>query len=358
MNIRKKRLAILSSHPIQYNEPIFNYLRKYFELEVFYFGRNRKNYFDKEFGRFVEPSKVRGYKRTYLKGISFSQDYYKSFNRFVFPFFIFYRLDYILIYGWNNWSQVFALLFTPRRTKVLFRGDSKLKKNSENQIKKLILRVLFERVDAFLSVGVLNDTYFQYYHRSHPLIIRFPHVVENIKLEFQPSEYPTLGFVGKFTENKQLPVFLDVFAELSIFLPKTRALVAGSGNIFLENYLNQKKNVEYRGILSFHECRSIYSSIDYLIVPSIDETWGFVVNEALIMGTKCVAWPGVVAASELLRDKSQGLVVSSVEQAVEYILDDWGNGASDCREDVARKYKAAFDINSVIDSVAVKILEL
>ena len=68
----KKKIAIISTHPIQYYAPLFNLLAKKIEIKVFYtWGEESIKKFDPGFGKKVEWDipLLEGYNFQFLKNL-------------------------------------------------------------------------------------------------------------------------------------------------------------------------------------------------------------------------------------------------------------------------------------------------
>lgn len=119
-------------------------------------------------------------------------------------------------------------------------------------------------------------------------------------------EEPRIGFVGRFVEEKGLPVLLEAFAKLRTEYPKAKLVlvgqregVAGGGVMdrIQANIEQLGESVELRGKVSEAELWRIYESLDILALPSVNryEAFGMVQIEAMMTGSLVVAsdLPGV-----------------------------------------------------------------
>lgn len=100
-----------------------------------------------------------------------------------------------------------------------------------------------------------------------------------------------LLFVGRFSQEKNIPFLLRAFAALRDESPTPRLLLRLVGYGPLESHLrtvcaelNLDATVEFRGPLSQKELPAIYHDADALVLPSLHETWGLVVLEAMACG--------------------------------------------------------------------------
>lgn len=119
-------------------------------------------------------------------------------------------------------------------------------------------------------------------------------------------------FVGRAAREKGLQVLLRAWERSSLGAPDAALLLVGAQ---LRAEPGPSAGVHALGAARAHELRSIYSSVDVLVVPSIAtrtfrEPWGLVVNEAMNRGLPVIASDAVgAAAGGLVRDDRSGIVV-------------------------------------------------
>ena len=75
-------------------------------------------------------------------------------------------------------------------------------------------------------------------------------------------------------------------------------------------------SVKFFGFVQPHEIAFYYAQADVLVVPSVSEPWGFVVNEALSCSLPVVCSPQVGAAYDLITEGETGFVCESVDEYV------------------------------------------
>ena len=139
----------------------------------------------------------------------------------------------------------------------------------------------------------INEMVFNYHVK--PLNI---HALHNI-----PEDAITLLFVGALDKAhyfKGLPILLKALS--SSHLSKFHLFVVGGGRLLsyyktLANKLNIMDRVTFLGKIKSEVLASYYKSVDYTILPSINqnEAFGIVLVESLACGTPCLAsnLPGV-----------------------------------------------------------------
>jgi len=213
----KYKLAILTSHPIQYQAPLFQKLTKQPEIELIVYFRKKPIEYDKEFGQKFQWDipLLEGYKYKFLdSGFSISKELKQR------------NFDAILIYGWNSWVNWLAVLTAKRLgIKILLIGENPLnqellKPKWKIIIKKIILGWLFRRVSAFLYIGEENKKFYKFYGVPDEKLFFAPYAVDNERFiearkslsENRKSLREKLGikendvvilFVGKLIEKKR-----------------------------------------------------------------------------------------------------------------------------------------------------------
>lgn len=89
-----------------------------------------------------------------------------------------------------------------------------------------------------------------------------------------------LVFIGSLIERKGLSVLLDAMEVLAQKAPAVSLDVYGPGNTNAWNF--NQEGVSYRGVIPFGDTQKIVAKYDLLILPSLHDGWGVVVNEALL----------------------------------------------------------------------------
>ena len=113
-------------------------------------------------------------------------------------------------------------------------------------------------------------------------------------------------FVGRLVEVKNLDFLIKVFNDLKEYT----LYIAGFGK--LESYLKSiaDDNIVFLGAIDNTKLTEIYQKNDVFILPSISETWGLVVEEALNNGMPVLVSDRVGCASEIVNE-TNGLIFKS-----------------------------------------------
>lgn len=346
------RLAILTSHPIQYQAPLFRELAKRADLTVYFAHRatqadQAKAGFGVEFEWDVDL--LSGYEHVFLRNVA-RQPGLDRFTGCDTPE-IGDRLggshfDALVINGWHRKSFIQALIGAKRRgIPVLVRGDSQLgtpRTRLKMAAKDLAYRAFLRAFDAALYVGQRSREYWTHYRYPPQRLFYSPHCVD---IEWFSRRATTaartalrtrLGisaetkialFAGKLVPFKRPHDLISSMAQLKAKGRRVGVLVAGSGP--LQPGLAQvarENGVPYYclGFCNQTDIPSAYAAADLLVLPSDGrETWGLVANEALASGTPIVVSDRVGCAPDLAGDGTAGRTfpLGNIEALTE-VMDD------------------------------------
>ena len=124
-------------------------------------------------------------------------------------------------------------------------------------------------------------------------------------------------YVGRLEPYKGILELLCAFGHAAEEENALRLAVAGSGTLQFrveEIAANPDCRVSYLGRLSGEDVLRAYLAADLLVVPSLFEPWGLVVNEAMACGLPVIASDRVGCADDLIRHGETGLIVPGGDQ--------------------------------------------
>ena len=343
----KYKLAILTSHPIQYQAPLFKKMADNPQLGVVVYFRNRPIEYDREFGRELkwDIPLLEGYSSKFLtnKFLIFNELRHGNF-------------DALLIYGWNSWVNWFTVLSAKvLGVRILMVGENPLnqellKPKWKIFIKKILFRkILFPWVSAFLYIGEENRRFYKFYGVPDKKLFFAPYAVDNDRfvesgkllsenrkslrkeLRIKGNDVIIL-FVGKVIGKKRPLDLLKAYHQLTTnnqqLTTKITLLFVGDGILRpeLENYvkIHNLKNVFFLGFKNQTELPEYYTIADIFVLPSgVGETWGLVVNEAMCFGLPIIASDVVGCGPDLVKHSENGYIfpVGDIKALAKYLRD-------------------------------------
>lgn len=334
---RRTRLAIFTTHPIQYQAPLFKALSAVPKLDVDVVFSYRPDAdeqgkgFDGSFrwdiplldgyrhrtlaaARLPEP--VPPFARRWALGIADVLDEL--------------RPDAALILGWQELSLVQALAACKRRgVRVVMRGESNALRARPAAMTWLHKRYL-AMCDGFLAIGDANARFYRNAGVAAEKIRVAGYCVDNARFADDarrlrdqrcairqawsiPAHRPCFAFVGKLEPKKQPHVFLEGLRHAMSQGADAHGLVVGTGAELANATAFVEANrlpVSFAGFLNQSEIAKAYVAADAIVLPSdFGETWGLVVNEAMATGLPAIVSDRVGCANDLVIDGETGLVV-------------------------------------------------
>ena len=305
------RLAIITTHPIQYYAPVFKLLNNKpgNSIKVFYtLGNNGDGKFDHGFKRQVswDIPLLEDYAYEWIVNTSKTPGSH-HFKGVVTPSLIHqveqWQPDAILVYGWAYNGHLKAIRHFKNKLPVYFRGDSTLldaQKGFKAILRSFFLRWVYSHIDHTFYVGSNSKAYFKKYGLKDSQLTFAPHATDNERfgayraieanklresLAIAPTEILIL-FAGKFEEKKSPQLLLDAF--LTLNMPGTHLLFVGNGilEIPLKNNASKNNNVHFLDFQNQSLMPVMYQACDLFCLPSIGpgESWGLAVNEAMAAG--------------------------------------------------------------------------
>ncbi|TSD65862.1 glycosyltransferase family 4 protein [Inquilinus sp. KBS0705] len=331
------RLAIITTHPIQYYAPVFKLLhqRGKIQLNVFYtWGKQAITKHDPGFDKTVEWDipLLEGYPFSWVKNTAVDAGSH-HFKGIINPDLIAdidqWKPDAVLVFGWAYHSHLKVLRYFKDKIPVYFRGDSTLldiQPGIKSLLRTVFLKWVYKHVDTAFYVGTNNQAYFKQYGLLDEQLIFSPHAVDNDRFVLsRKTESDKLRadlgvnaddililFAGKLENKKSPALLLDAFLKLNA--PNAHLLFTGSGN--LSELLQQKaatnKNVHFIGFQNQAYMPVVYQACDVFCLPSKGpgETWGLAVNEAMACGKAIIAANKVGCAINLVQQQN-GIIFES-----------------------------------------------
>ena len=350
-----RRLAIITSHPIQYYAPLFRTLadRDPLDIHVFHGWKGAtESAYDPGFEDDVQwdISLLDGYDYTFVPNTSSdpgSHHFRGLVNPGLIPDIESWGPDALLLFGWAYQSHLRALLHFSGDVPIFFRGDSTLLDEQgglRTGLRRLFLRWVYRHVDVALYVGENNRAYFEAHGLSDEQLTWVPHAVENQRfknvpdagrkaLQWRrelgiPDDAVVILFAGKFESKKAPDTLLDAF--LKCDNTKAHLALAGSGPMEeeLRGRAGGRPEVHFLGFQNQSRMPVVYRLGDAFVLPSRGpgETWGLAVNEAMACGRPVVVSDRVGCAPDLV-GRETGFVVpagdtGALRRRLETLVDD------------------------------------
>lgn len=378
------RLAIVTTHPIQYNAPWFKLLseKDNVELMVFYTWEQSqtKAKYDPDFGKTVEWDipLLDGYNYTFVKNTAqnagshhFKGIVNPTLNKEITE----WGAGALMVLGWAYKSHLDCIRYFKGKIPVLFRGDSTLldEKNGIKQLlRRMFLKYVYSNVDFVLYVGSNNKDYYKVHGVKEHQMIHVPHAIDNKRFSSADTERyeeveslrTSMGihsdafvilYAGKFIQKKN-PSFI---LQLSKLLPNENVVFIMVGDGILAEELKQQaqkdKRIHFAGFQNQTKMPLYYALSDVFVLPSRgpNETWGLAINEAMAANNFIITTNKVGCAIDLVSNDN-GIIINSddVNTASEYIQKIISNKSAElAMQDTNKKILSNYSYESVVNNI-------
>jgi glycosyltransferase involved in cell wall biosynthesis len=348
------RIAIISSHPIQYQAPLFRKLALHLDLQVFFAHRatpvdQAKAGFGVDFDWDVDL--LSGYAHEFLPNVA-RRPGLDLFSGCDTPE-IGARLQAgsfsaVLVQGWYLKTYLQAIAGAKRLgIPVLARGDSQLltpRSPLKRAAKSIVFPGFLRLFNAALYVGERSRQYWTHYGYPQSRLFFSPHSVDTewfglrstidaknalrARLGIPPEKKIAL-FAGKLVPLKRPLDVIAAAARINRQGHDLGVLVAGAGPLETAMTTTAKAasvTLYMLGFCNQTEMPGVYAAADVLILPSERETWGLVANEALACGLPIILSDAVGSAPDLAADGLAGRVfpasdVVALAESIGQLLD-------------------------------------
>lgn len=332
--MKMKRLAIVATHPVQYFSPIFRYLSAFphlLEVKCYfaclqgahyssidpYFGVNVNwdcdvlsgySYYASTRGDIAEAKGVKGFFSALRSLVSILQN----------------KPDYVLIFAYSpSYITVLTIFLMLFRIPLLLRADTSEPAYFRHPIKSFIrkhcLALYYKNFDHIFPIGAESFKHYLTHNVKPSSLTTVPYAVDTDVI--RPSSFAThdpkgrlrIGYIGKFTPEKDPLTIIKAIYMLEDCDQERLTLSFVGNGILLPALKRSARRIhcetEFKGFMNQKDLDHFYSSLDVLILPSVEaEVWGLVVNEALSKGLHLIVSTNVASRHDLIRNNENGSV--------------------------------------------------
>lgn len=331
---RNLRVAIVTTHPVQYHGPWFRKLTAAsgLDLEVlFACDHGTKPSFDAGFNAtFAWDRKLTdGYRHEFLPNLHPKpgpQGYWSRTNPVLWNRIHPKHVDAVIVFGWGFASTMIAVAAARAHgVPVLMHSESNLgpftRPPWKTALRRATLTALFSQCEAFLAVGSMGREMYLAYGASPEQVFLANYCADNeffgethTRLAPQRHELraalgvhddrPIIVCSGKLFPDKEPLELLEAFARIRRERP-ARLVFLGDGPLRgdVERVARSSglaDDVQITGFRNQSELGCVYAAADLMAFPSKRETWGIVINEAMLFGLPVICSDQVTAHRDLV----------------------------------------------------------
>ncbi|MFA5111587.1 MAG: glycosyltransferase family 4 protein [Desulfobaccales bacterium] len=338
------RLAYLVTHPIQYQAPLLRRINAEpgIDLTVFFCsGFSLKSYLDPSFATMVawDIPLTGGYRHEILPALGATDriSFWQPFNYGLASRLQRGNFDVLWVHGYNRWFHWRAMIRAKiGGLKVLVRDEATTISAPRNPLKRILKSLFFQALgslgDGFLAIGRLNAEYYRSYGIGAERIFSMPYAVDNDffrdqaraaagererlrqALGLEPGR-PVILYASKLSQVKRGIDLLEAYLRMSpdgVQEPRPYLVFIGEGD--QRRVLEERaratnwRSIKFLGFKNQTELPQYYDLCDVLVLPSVYEPWGLVINEVMNAGRAVIVSDQVGCAPDLVRNGENGYV--------------------------------------------------
>jgi len=263
-------------------------------------------------------------------------DYLENTNKFTttlkwLKYIIKYRPNVINLTGYEEMGTL-PVLFLSKLMKIrtIMTNESVYSKVLHKEsftyyFKHIYKRIIFFLTDGFFSYGIKSNDFLFRHGVGKKKILLFLNSFDKTKFSQNNSfdlkqSNKTMVFVGRLSPEKNIDSLISLFRFFKADNLDYKLVLVGDGPLrekLQNDILKYDLNIQITGSVLWNELSDYYKNSICLILPSINETWGMVANEAIQMGVSVICSSSCGCANDLVIDNYSGLVVDNFEFAKE-----------------------------------------
>jgi len=239
--------------------------------------------------------------------------------------------------GWFDWAQVILMVYARMKgVKIVLSSESSTADHNRSGIKEKIKKQIVGMADAFFCFGKSSADYLVDLGINPTRIAvanaavidekivktNFEEAKKHIGVsDLEPKQH-TFVFVGRLAPEKNLGMLLGAFMKLQDEEPLGEfwdMLFIGEGpeKDQLEKLASKSsfpENIKFPGGFPWYKVPAWLAQSDVLILPSLSEPWGLVVNEAMVCAMPVIVSETSGCAEDLVKNGKNGFIFDPKKQ--------------------------------------------
>ncbi len=341
------KVLYITTTPTPYKVDFFEELGKQCELTVL-FERKSVSYRNNNWMR----RNFKNFKGIFLRGFEI-RDKMISFEIFKY---IKQDYDFIIIGVYSTITEIFAQIYMKKRNipYIISSDGGFIKKDKYYQ--KKVKSTLLKNAKYYLSTGEMTSNYLKHYGANENNIFIYPfssihdddiwksiNIAKEktlLKKELEIKEKKMIISVGQYIYRKGFDLLIknaNNWKETGIYI---------IGGTPTQEYIELKekynaKNVHFINFLSKEELTKFYRAADLFILPTREDIWGLVINEAMANGLPIITTDKCIAGLEMIENGEIGdIFEANNEGQLIKCVNKWLDKSIDFQKilDIANKY--------------------
>ncbi len=233
--------------------------------------------------------------------------------------------DIVVISGYYDSSYWVSLMIMWLKRKTIFVAvdSTEYDKPRKAKWKEVLKRIFLSFADGVFGYGTRSKEYClklgvpeaRIYPRCQATDNTFIRkLFDNARLAECPKRLPAFIYVGRLSTEKNIKLLVDTFLKLTSEAAFKNApwdlIIVGTGPLESEfkdiSHAPGGTHIKLIGGVAWDVVPEYYAQTDVLILPSLSEPWGLVVNEAMVCGLAVIVSIRCGCAPDLVQGQKTG----------------------------------------------------
>lgn len=336
--MKKIKVAVLNNIVAPYKIPLFNALAKYKDIDLNVLFLSSTAYNRRWNTQLYE--KDMHFRHSVLPNWKIPFFFKEKIEYVINPTFLYHfiknKYDVVITSGWVDMScHITYLLSFLFGYKYIIWSESTVNEPSmQRTLTRPFVRWLIRHASGFIATGSRAKEYLvalgadakkitiaystvdiEYFLRKSIIPTREKNVMkENLHI---PPKNRVILFVGQFIQRKGIDILLHAFSEIRI--PDVSLLLLGYGTeeTYIRTFMRDhpELSIALAPHVEVNRMPEYYGIADIFVLPSWEETWGVVVNEAMASGLPVIVSDKVGCEPDLVHSGENGYIFNSGKHA-------------------------------------------
>lgn len=241
------------------------------------------------------------------------------------------KYDLIILGGYSSPTAMIASIYMKlHKISYVLNADGGFINYGERKINKFIKTFFISSAKYWLSSGKETNKYLVYYGANEKNIYNFPftslkesdilkeplsiEAKKELKMNFNIPYDKVILSIGQFIPRKGFDWMIEAYKDLD-----NNIGIYIIGGKPTEKYITLKNKYKMNNLhfIDF-QCKDIikkwYQLADLCVLPTREDIWGLVVNEAMAQGIPVITTNKCIAGLELIENKKNGYIVKCDEK--------------------------------------------
>ncbi|QRQ99640.1 glycosyltransferase family 4 protein [Dyadobacter sandarakinus] len=257
----------------------------------------------------------------------------KERTKALFQAFNAYKPTILNITGYADWAQVALMAYARSKgVKVVISSESSVMDQQRSFWKEGIKKLILRQAQGFFCFGKSPADYLVSLGvRKQQILVQHGAVIDEdvISGRYQlaaalprPENVRRFIFVGRLAPEKNLSMLIRAFDNITSVRTGTytwELVLAGDGSesAMLQNLAHKSAasaNIHFTGGMPWYQVPGQLARADVLVLPSLSEPWGLVVNEAMTCGMAVIVSEKCGCVQDLVVNGQNGFTFDPLRQ--------------------------------------------